>query len=101
MPETFALAATVKVLLFVNPPAIVNPVVTAVGVTPLIDLFVNDSVPANVAKLLASTEPSAFKNCEEVPSFLMIEPAVKSPAIIPAPLILKFELACCVKLFAI
>ena len=76
------------------PPAIVNPVVTAVGVTPFTDLFVKASAPVIVAKLLESTDPSAFKNCAAVPSFFMIDPAVKFPAITPAPLILKFELAC-------
>ena len=40
----------------------VNPVVTAVGVTPLMILFVNVSDPVSVAKLLLSTVPSAFKN---------------------------------------
>ena len=101
MPATFASAPTVKVLLFVKPPAIVKPVVTAVGVTPLMDLFVNDSVPVKVAKLLSSTDPFAFKNWEAVPSFLIIDPAVKFPPTIPAPLILKFELACSVVPLAI
>ena len=48
-PAIVALAPTDKVVLVVVPPAIENPAPNAVGVKPFIVLFVNASVPANVA----------------------------------------------------
>ena len=48
-PPTVTSPITVKVVLVFVPPAIVNPVANAVGVNPLIVLFVKDSVPDNVA----------------------------------------------------
>ena len=100
-PVISAFAPTVKVVLEVVPPAIENPVPNAVSVKPFIVLFVNDSVPVKVPKLRLSNEPSAFKNCDEVPPCLTIVPAVKLPPTTPAPLMLKLELACCVVLLAI
>ena len=48
VPEIVASLIKFNVL-FVAPPAIVNPVLAAASVTPLITLFVSDSVPAIVA----------------------------------------------------
>ena len=101
VPAISAPAPTVNVVLVTVPPVIENPVPSEENDKPLIVLFVNASVPVKVPKLLLSNEPSAFKNCVEVPPCLTIVPAVKLPPTTPAPLILKFELACCVVLFAI
>ena len=50
-PPIVTSPTTVNVVLVIVPPAIVNPFAMEVGVTPLIVLFVNDSVPDNVAKV--------------------------------------------------
>ena len=48
-PPTVTSPTTVNVVFVIVPPAIENPVARAVGLTPLIVLFVSVSVPANVA----------------------------------------------------
>ena len=49
IPPTVTSPTTVNVVFVVVPPAMLNPFANAVGLTPLIVLFVNDSVPLIVA----------------------------------------------------
>ena len=53
-PPIVTSPTTVKVVFVLVPPAIVNPVASAVGVTPLIILFVKLSLPVKVAKVPVS-----------------------------------------------
>ena len=48
-PPTVTFPITVNVVLVIVPPAIVNPFSNAEGLTPLMVLFVRDSVPLKVA----------------------------------------------------
>jgi hypothetical protein len=49
VPPTVTSPCTVNVVFVFVPPAIVNPFANAVGLTPLMVLFVSDSVPLKVA----------------------------------------------------
>ena len=64
------------------PPAIVKPFANDVGVTPLIVLFVNDSVPAIVAKV-----PVVGNVTFVVP--IAVNVVVKLPAVVNPPAVVK------------
>ena len=89
VPETFAFPETVNVVLVLVPPAIVKPAVSAVGVNPLIVLFVNVSVPANVAIVpvvgkVTLLEPVVFNvtvfEILPVPTTVKVVPELVPPA---------------------